>query len=122
MEQMIIINTYGKHGDDWGCAQVEVIADVIDNFAVHKAIEGDVYRVTHVPTSIGMGSSPDLGKVLARREYLRNAKVGGVPVSQLPACEIVASALLIAQQIGCKTEQDKILHTASTVAEVLCKS
>lgn len=121
MQQQVTINLYSQDGTS--IVTTKVNADVVDNFAVHRAIRGDGYTVTHVPTSLDMGSHNDLSKVLARREYLRAATVGGIPVAELPACEICANALLIAAQLGrVRHRADAVLKKAAHVADVLCRS
>lgn len=105
-----------------------VMADVKDGWAVHRTVRSKFFwTVTHVKSGLHCGNTHlTESDALASRERLIAVQVNGVPVADLPTCEALAVAPVVARQLAEQDgkDPDKAMHwarkEAAETARIVC--
>lgn len=83
-------------------------ADVKEGWAVHPTVRcSSLWTVTHVKSGLCVGNTYQTeSDAVVSRDRLITIRVNGVPVSELPTCEALAVAPVVARQFAEMTGED----------------
>lgn len=106
----VVINPFPNSAFRHG-AKIEVEADVKAGIAIQRKLDanlhGKPYRLIHVLSGISLAGTDTWRKAQRRQAWLIQQEVNGVRMADLPACELLRLAPLLAEQYAQEFVSDR---------------